>query len=45
MFQTRVVYIADSSTKYFVARQQRKRNSLLNFHDNSEQFYIVGTYT
>jgi len=43
MFQTKVVYIADSSTKYFVARQQRKRNSL-NFHDISEQFYILGTY-
>jgi hypothetical protein len=43
MFQTRVVCIAASSTKYFVARQQHKRNSL-NFHDNSEQFYIVTLY-
>ena len=32
-------------TKYFVARQQCKGNSLLHFHYKNKHLYIVGSYT
>jgi hypothetical protein len=33
----------NSSTKYFVAGQQRKGNPFLHFFGNTQQFYIVET--
>jgi hypothetical protein len=36
--KTKYVYIADSSMKYLVARQQ------FRFHGNTQRFHIVDTY-
>jgi hypothetical protein len=35
------VYIADSSIKYFAAREQRKGNLLLHFHDNNKHLLLL----
>jgi hypothetical protein len=40
-WRPKYVYIVDSNTKYFVAWQQCKRNPLLQFHRNTQQFYTA----
>ena len=40
LYMSHDFYIVDSSTKYFVARQQCERNPLLRFHGNRALFCI-----
>jgi hypothetical protein len=38
---TRYVFTVSSSTIYFVARQQNKRNPLVRFHSDTKHFYVA----